>query len=152
MTAPLPDKFSDCKILAVSKLQSLEKIRDLYSQGQRLFAENYVQEALEKMKKLSDLKIQWHFIGHLQKNKVKLVVEKFHWIHSVDSFELAESINRISEQRGHIQKILLQVNLADEESKGGFGRDSLLQIAASLKNLKNIEILGLMAMPPLEKD
>ncbi len=112
--------------LAVSKLQSEEKIRELYHQGQRLFAENYVQEALEKIEHLRDLSdIEWHFIGHLQKNKAKNVVGLFHLIHSVDSLALAQVLSEQSAKKNITQNILIQVNLAQEETKSGFNKATL---------------------------
>ena len=139
----------ETKIVAVSKLQSVEKIRELYSQGQRLFAENYVQEALEKQAHLKDLAIQWHFIGRLQKNKAKSVVGNFSLIHSVDSLELAEVINRKAQEKSIVQKILIQLNLADEETKGGFSEENFASLVQALKAFKSIQIQGFMTMPPL---
>ncbi len=152
--ADIQKRLHECnpktQILAVSKLQSVEKIRQLHSQGQRLFGENYVQEALDKLDQLKDLSdIQWHFIGRLQKNKVKFVVGHFHLIHSVDSFELAQVISRKAQETGGRQKILLQLNLADEASKGGFSEGILESSISDLASLSGIEICGLMTMPPL---
>lgn len=138
------------RILAVSKLQPEQKIRDLYSQGQRHFGENYVQEALEKVEHLKDLSdLHWHFIGHLQKNKAKYVVGKFSLIHSVDSLELAQALSRQCQTKNLEQNILLQVNLAHEETKGGFDRPALLEKWSALTQLPGIHICGLMTMPPL---
>ncbi|WII70620.1 YggS family pyridoxal phosphate-dependent enzyme [Bdellovibrio sp. 22V] len=141
---------SPAQVLAVSKLQPEEKIRSLYHHGQRHFGENYVQEALTKLENLQDLPdIRWHLIGHLQKNKAKLVVGKFHLIHSVDSLELAQVMSRQCEQKHTTQNILVQVNLAGEETKGGFDKQSLLQSWAQITNLPHLQIHGLMTMPPL---
>lgn len=137
------------KIIAVSKLQALEKIRRLHGAGQNAFAENYAQEALLKQETLKDLDIEWHFIGTLQKNKAKMVVGKFVLIHSVDSFELARAISNQAEKIKTSQKILLQVNLAQEITKGGFDRESLLAQWSEIQALPGIEIDGLMTMPPL---
>ncbi|WP_413586224.1 YggS family pyridoxal phosphate-dependent enzyme [Bdellovibrio sp. HCB274] len=138
------------KILAVSKLQPAAKIRDLYQQGQRRFGENYVQEALEKQELLQDLSdIEWHLIGHLQKNKAKHVVGKFHLIHSVDSLELAQTLSRQCENKGVRQRILIQVNLANEESKSGFDKQTVLASWDELCRLPHLSIEGLMTMPPL---
>lgn len=140
------------KILAVSKLQPIEKVRRLHAAGQNLFAENYVQEALLKQETLKDLQIEWHFVGSLQKNKVKSVVGKFALIHSVDSFELARAISNYAEKINTTQKVLLQVNLAQEITKGGFDRDSLRLHWAEIAALPGIEITGMMTMPPLTDD
>jgi len=137
------------KILAVSKLQPVEKIRRLHQEGHHAFGENYVQEALLKQESLKDLSLEWHLIGSLQKNKVKLVVGRFTLIHSVDSYELARAISNQAEKLNTTQKILLQVNLARETTKGGFAKDLLLEQWEELKALPGIEICGLMTMPPL---
>jgi len=137
------------KILAVSKLQPNEKVRKLHALGHHYFAENYVQEALQKQEALKDLQIEWHFIGSLQKNKIKMVVGKFALIHSVDSLELARAISNHAEKINTTQKVLLQVNIAQESSKGGFDRDSLLQHWTEIASFPGIEITGLMTMPPL---
>lgn len=137
------------QIIAVSKLQALDKIRRLHGAGQTAFAENYAQEALLKQETLKDLDIEWHFIGTLQKNKAKMVVGKFVLIHSVDSFELARAISNQAEKIKTSQKILLQVNLAQEITKGGFDRESLLNQWSEIQALPGIEIEGLMTMPPL---
>lgn len=137
------------KILAVSKLQTVDKIRRLYSAGHTTFAENYVQEAILKQETLKDLDIEWHFIGSLQKNKVKLVVGKFVLIHSVDSFELARAISNHAEKIKTTQKILLQVNLAQEITKGGYSRETLAAQWSEVSSLPGLEITGLMTMPPL---
>lgn len=137
------------QILAVSKLQSEEKIKSLYDSGQRLFAENYIQEALPKIENLKALDIEWHLIGRLQKNKAKLAVGNFSLIQSVDTLELAQTINRIAESKGQTQKILLQINIAEEESKGGFDVSTLLKVIPDLQMLSQVQVKGLMAMPPL---
>jgi hypothetical protein len=136
-------------ILAVSKFQPQAKIRDLYQQGQRKFAENYAQEALEKQAALQELNIEWHFIGHLQKNKIKMIVGKFELIHSVDSLELAQAIDRKATDLGIEQKILLQLNLAEEATKGGFTESEFSSRVGELSQLKAARIVGLMTMPPL---
>lgn len=143
---------SETKILAVSKLQSTQAIRDLFSQGQRSFGENYVQEALAKQAELKDLPIDWHFIGSLQTNKVKFVVGQFSLIHSVDSLKLAQAIDKQACKLALQQKILLQVNLSFEDSKGGFSESELIMAMPHILSLKNIELRGLMTMPPLFVD
>lgn len=138
------------KVLAVSKLQPTDKIRNLYNQGHRAFGENYVQEALDKQEQLKDLfDIQWHLIGHLQKNKAKYVVGKFALIHSVDSLELAQVLSRQCESKKVEQNILIQVNLAQEESKSGFDKDTVIAQWEELCKLPHLHIQGLMTMPPL---
>lgn len=138
------------KLLAVSKLQPVEKIKALYSEGQRDFAENYVQEALQKIEELKDFDIRWHLIGPLQKNKVKYLKKNFFCIHSVDSIELAVRISEASLALNHVQKVFIQVNVSGEASKSGYGVKNLLQDWEKLTNLKGISVDGLMTMPPLE--
>lgn len=138
------------KVLAVSKLQPAESIRLLYNQGQRIFGENYVQEALEKMESLQYLsEIQWHLVGHLQKNKIKSVVGRFFLIHSVDSLALAQALSRQCVSNKLEQNILIQVNLSKEDSKGGFDKYSLKESWKELTELRGLNICGLMTMPPL---
>ena len=137
------------KVIAVSKLQSTEKIKKLIRAGYTNFGENYVQEALPKIEELKSEKINWHFIGKLQKNKAKLVVGKFHLIQSVDSLDLAKVIDKQAQNKNLIQDVLLQVNVANEESKNGFSMDELKADLTALIALKNIKICGLMTMPPL---
>ncbi|MGE5085510.1 MAG: YggS family pyridoxal phosphate-dependent enzyme [Bacillota bacterium] len=138
------------KILAVSKLQPIEKIQSLYNLGHRAFGENYVQEALDKQEQLKHLPdLKWHLIGHLQKNKAKYVVGKFELIHSVDSLELAQVLSRQCESKNVEQKVLIQVNLAHEESKSGFDKETVLKQWQDLCRLPHLHIEGLMTMPPL---
>lgn len=139
-------------ILAVSKLQPVEKILQLHKTGQKNFGENYVQEALFKMEELTSYNLQWHLIGHLQKNKVKFAVGRFSLIHSVDSIELAEKINTEAESQGLKQKILLQINQAEETRKTGFQPDTFMKSWPLLEKLGSLEICGLMCLPPLLKD
>jgi len=140
------------KLLAVSKLQPIDKIQKLYQQGQTHFAENYVQEALEKIEALKNLNIHWHLIGPLQKNKVKYLKNHFSYIHSVDSYELAELISKKSIENNFRQKIMIQVNFSNEASKSGFGESDFEQQWPRLSDLPGIEICGLMTMPPLQND
>lgn len=139
----------NCQILAVSKLQSPEQIRTLYRQGQRHFAENYVQEALEKQKQVNEQGIVWHFIGSLQTNKVKDVVGSFEFIHSVDRESLIQEIQKQAAKKNVQQKVFLQVNLAAEETKGGCTEDEIEKLISQIQGSTNILLVGLMCMPPL---
>lgn len=139
----------DCRILAVSKLQPVSKIRALLEQGQRAFGENYVQEARQKQTELAEAALEWHFIGNLQKNKAKDVVGRFDLIHSVDSLSLAEALDRRHDGTSAPQRILIQLNLAGEESKGGFSRNEFETAFEALIKLRRLEVAGLMTMPPL---
>ena len=107
------------QLLAVSKTHPSESLREMYAAGQRAFGENYLQEDLDKVEALHDLDIEWHFIGHVQRNKTKHLAEKFDWVHGVDRLIIAE---RLSNQRGNDQSALnicLQVNIDGQDSKDG---------------------------------
>lgn len=145
----LQSKCSAARIVAVSKLQPDDKIRDLYQQGQRTFGENYVQEFTAKTERLQDLKIHWHFIGHLQKNKAKYVVGRAELIHSLDSIELAEVLDRQAEKMQIQQNVLVQVNLGGETSKEGFSKEDVVKFWSILCRFPHLNICGLMTMPPL---
>lgn len=139
----------NCRVLAVSKMQPVAAIRKLQEKGQTAFGENYVQEALEKIDQLKDLRLDWHLIGHLQSKKCSQVVGVFKMIHSVDSLSLASKLNRVAGEKGTKQKVLLQVNIAEEQTKSGFMIDALRSEFDQLCHLENLEICGLMCMPPL---
>ncbi len=138
-------------LVAVSKTQSLEKIRALYEAGQRSFGENYVQEALPKIEQLENCDLNWHFIGPLQSNKVRKMIGRFSLIHSVDRMSLINEIARQCEMNGLEQKILIQVNLSEEPSKTGTQRDQVEALLNEALKFKPIKICGLMTMPPLTK-
>ncbi len=135
-------------LLAVSKHQSSEKLRWAFEAGQIDFGENYVQEVQKKRAELGDLPLRWHFIGSLQKNKVKDVVGKFELIHSVDSLELAQKISQKAVEKNVKQKILLEVNLGQETTKSGFSKIILLDKFMELTSLSNVILSGLMILPP----
>lgn len=138
----------DVHLLAVSKTQSVDKIRAMYHTGQRLFGENYVQEALEKMPLLADLtEIEWHFIGHVQRNKTKLLAEHFSWVQGVDRLIIAQ---RLSQQRPTdlpSLNICLQVNIDNQDSKDGCQVDEVFDLVKQISALENIRLRGLMIIP-----
>lgn len=142
----------DQKLLAVSKLQPVEKIRALYDSGQTDFAENYIQEALEKIDSLQDCSITWHLIGPIQKNKVKFLKKNFAYIHSIDNLPLAEKVSEMALKIDHVQKVFIQLNLSGETSKSGFSQKALNEDWLRLKDLRGLEVVGLMTMPPLENE
>ena len=143
------------QLVAVSKLKMLKDIELLYDLGQRNFGENYVQEFLKKELEANLTGLQWHFIGHLQRNKVRSIVGKPSLIHSVDSVRLLQEINKESERAGLVSGVLLQVHVATEETKSGFEPNELLN---SLSNelgqsaLPFVKICGLMAMASNTED
>ena len=134
-------------LLAVSKRQTCSTIREAFHLGIGHFGENYVQEYRDKIKYLEDLKINWHFIGPLQSNKTKDVVGNFAMIHSVDRIKIIREIGRRSVEREHIQKILLQVNFSNEDSKSGFSEEEVPGILEQIQYHKGLQICGLMLMP-----
>lgn len=135
------------QLLAVSKTHPSESLREKYAAGQRAFGENYLQEALDKIEALHDLDIEWHFIGHVQRNKTKHLAEKFDWVHGVDRLIIAE---RLSNQRGDDQSALnicLQVNIDGQDSKDGCAPDEVAELVAQMSQLPKIKLRGLMVIP-----
>ncbi|WP_298118982.1 YggS family pyridoxal phosphate-dependent enzyme [Flavobacterium sp.] len=134
-------------LVAVSKTKPVADLMEAYNAGQRVFGENYVQELVEKQQELPK-DIQWHFIGHLQSRKVKLIAPFVNLIHGVDSLKLLHEINKEALKNNRIIDCLLQIYIADEETKFGLDEKELNDILSSeeFKNLKNIRIIGLMGM------
>lgn len=142
-------RAANAVLVAVSKTKSAAAIKELYDLGQRDFGENYVQELVEKQTQLPQ-GIKWHFIGHLQSNKVKYIAPFIHLIHGVDSLKLLQEINKQGMKHGRIIQVLLQVHIAQEETKFGLDQSELNQIlvndSAYLSQLSHIHIKGLMGM------
>ena len=134
-------------LIAVSKRQPNYKLIDAQNAGIKYFGENKVQEFIEKFDELK-LKSDWHFIGHLQTNKVKYILDKIQLIHSVDSLHLAEKISQVSVNKNLKTDILLQINTSGEESKFGFTESHLLDELEKISHLKNVRVKGLMTMAP----
>lgn len=137
----------DILLLAVSKVQPVDAIRQAYSAGQRDFGENYAQELEQKARALSDLSIVWHFIGPIQSNKTRLIAEHCHWVHSLDRYKIAV---RLSEQRPeHLAplQVCIQVNIDNEDSKSGVSPDDLPRLIEQVNALPNLRLRGLMAIP-----
>ena len=140
------------RLLAVSKKQPLEKIREAYAAGQREFGENFVQEGVEKIAAMDKDDIIWHFIGHLQSNKTRVVAENFDWVHTIDKLKTAR---RLSAQRPDglpPLNVCLQVNVDDEESKFGVAPEALPELAAACAKLPNIRLRGLMCVPAIREE
>ncbi|RZG87423.1 YggS family pyridoxal phosphate-dependent enzyme [Acinetobacter venetianus] len=138
------------QLLAVSKTHPSLALREMYAVGQRSFGENYLQEALTKIEELQDLEIEWHFIGHVQRNKTKHLAEKFDWVHGVDRLIIAE---RLSSQRLESQKTLnicLQVNIDGQDSKDGCQPEEVSELVKQISRLPNIRLRGLMVIPAPE--
>lgn len=140
------------RLLGVTKMVPVERIREGIEAGVRILGENYVQEAQKKIEALSDLPVSWHFIGHLQSNKAKMVVEAFEWIHSVDRESLARELDRQAHKVGRRIPILLQVNTGQEESKSGLAPEDLPAFYDRLAGWDGLEVRGLMALPPYYDD
>lgn len=136
------------RLLAASKTVSVERVREAVDAGIRHLGENRLQEALPKIEALDREGVVWHFIGTLQRRKVKSVVGRFETIHSVDSLALAEEIARQAKAAGLRQRVLLEVNLGEESSKGGFAPAALVQVLPLLNELEQLDVRGFMAIPP----
>ena len=140
------------QLLAVSKKQPVEKIREAHAGGQRDFGENFVQEGVEKIESLTDLDLTWHFIGHLQSNKTRVVAEYFDWVHTIDKLKTAR---RLSEQRPEGLKplnVCLQVNVDDEDAKSGVLPAAVPELAAACSELPNLSFRGLMCLPAIRNE
>jgi len=135
------------QLLAVSKAQPATAIRDAYVAGQIAFGENYSQEALEKQKQLTDLAIEWHFIGPIQSNKTQLIAQNFSWVHSVDRLKIAQRLNEARSSILRPLQVCIQVNVSNEESKSGVLPDQLEALAVAINVLPNLKLRGLMAIP-----
>lgn len=146
-------KLAPPQLIAVSKLQPVEKIHALLSFGQKVFGENYVQEFSEKHEALSQQSLVWHFIGHLQSNKIKEVAGKCELIHSLDSIKTIEKLDSFCrEKKLPPQKILLQVKSGAEETKSGLEAEEIPALISRIQKLKHIKISGLMTLPPLQSE
>src|SRR2546429_5882154 len=144
-TGRSPDEI---ELVAISKTHDAEKVRAAHEGGQSLFGESRVQEARVKIPELPSA-IRWHFVGHLQKNKIRHALPLFEMIHSVDSLVLAQEINRIAEEEGLHPRVLLEVNVAGEGSKIGFKTEKLRAEKEFLIAPPRLTIQGLMTSPPL---
>ena len=139
-------------LIAVSKKHTVQAISTLAREGQMDFGENYVQEALAKLEELSALRLNWHFIGHLQTNKVKHVPGRFVLIHTLDSEKLAQALHKKSQSQGMTQPVLIQVNVGREAQKYGVGEDNLSSLVERVLTLDNLKLEGLMTLPPFFED
>lgn len=142
---------AEVKLIAVSKFKPVEVIEDAYKLGHRNFGENRVQELVDKVPALPH-DIKWHLIGTLQRNKVKYIVDSVELIHSVHSLALAREISKQAKKKNVDVNILLQVNIAEEESKHGFQEDQLLSELKEIASLEGIKVKGLMTMAPIADD
>lgn len=138
-------------LLTVSKTKPASAIRSAYAAGQRLFAENYVQEGIGKISECQDLEgIQWHFIGPIQSNKTKDIASHFDWVHSIDREKIARRLNDQRSSRQAPLQVLIQVNIDDEASKAGITLREINTLATFIRNCPHLQLRGLMAIPRAE--
>ena len=143
---------ADVQLIAVSKTRPPDAIREAWAQGQRMFGENYVQEAVEKINALHDLDIEWHFIGPIQSNKTALIAQNFDWCQSVDRSKIAR---RLSAQRPDDKpplNVCVQLNISAEETKSGTDETALWSLADEIATLEHLTLRGLMAIPERQTD
>ena len=140
-----PEKI---RLIAVSKRKSVEAILEGIKAGAKHFGENYIQEAIDKIDKIGKDSACWHFIGHLQSNKAKVAVKYFDYIHTVDTIKLAGEIDKQARKINKIQKILVQVNIGEEDTKFGTSVEDTIQLITQIHTYANIAVKGLMCMPP----
>lgn len=142
-------KAEDIKFLCATKTVDAETINFAISKGVKYIGENRVQELLEKYDAIDKENVEIHFIGRLQTNKVKYIIDKVKLIHSVDSLKLALEIDRQAKKHGLVMDILVEVNVADEESKGGISFDNVYGLLEEISQLENVRVVGLMTIPPV---
>ncbi|MDH2917274.1 MAG: YggS family pyridoxal phosphate-dependent enzyme [Gallionella sp.] len=138
---------TEVHLLAVSKTFPAEAVREAYQCGQVAFGENYLQEALDKMERLSDLPLEWHFIGPIQSNKTRPIAEHFAWVHGVDRLKVAQRLSEQRPSRLPPLNICLQVNVSGEESKSGVAIEDAVQLARQISQLPHLKLRGLMSIP-----
>jgi len=138
---------NEIKLVAVSKTVEAARIKEAIGAGVSILGENYIQEAQKKIEEIGRL-VSWHFIGHLQSNKVKYAIRLFDMIHSLDSIPLAEELNRRAEQANQAIKVMIEVNLSKEAAKFGADEERVLSLARRIQNLNHLFLEGLMTMPP----
>jgi pyridoxal phosphate enzyme (YggS family) len=142
----------EIRLVAVSKIKPAEMVKEAMQAGQRIFGENYIQEAVAKVEEIGNQGIEWHFIGHLQSKKAKYAAGVFALIHSVDTLKLAQEIDKHAGKKGTVQEILIQVNTSDEESKSGTTEASVTQLVRDIATLDHVAVKGLMTMPAFFDD
>lgn len=144
--------LKNIKLLAVSKAQSAEVIRQAYQAGIDRMGENYLQEALEKQQQLTDLALEWHFIGPIQSNKTQAIAQHFAWVQSVDRIKIAQRLNDARPATMPALQICIQVNISGEASKSGAEESQLSAIAEAVSTLPRLKLRGLMAIPAPTND
>ncbi len=140
-------RTDEIKLLAVSKAQPADKLREAYMAGQRAFGENYVQEAIAKQTYLQDCNIEWHFIGPIQSNKTQLIAQHFDWVHSVDRLKIASRLNDARPDTLTPLNICIQINSSEESSKSGADAASIAVLAKQISQMPKLKLRGIMAIP-----
>tara|TARA_A100001388_G_C28765336_1_gene500379 strand:+ start:1677 stop:2336 length:660 start_codon:yes stop_codon:yes gene_type:complete len=140
------NKKQSVELIAVSKKKSTSEILEALSLGINNFGENYLQESLQKISELKNKNIIWHFIGKVQSNKCKDIAENFEWVHTLDRLKIAKKLNEYTPS-GKKLKVLIQVNLDNDENKGGIKKENLEELMKNITKFKNLEFRGLMIMP-----
>jgi pyridoxal phosphate enzyme (YggS family) len=146
------NKSESVKLIAVSKTFSDQRIRDVFKLGQRRFGENYVQEAVDKIDALSDLDIEWHFIGPIQSNKTKLIATKFDWVHSIDRLKIAKRLSAARPAELPKLNVCVQVNVTGEQSKHGCSELDVMELGQEIAALPNLNLRGLMTISETSGD
>ncbi|HZV63034.1 MAG TPA: YggS family pyridoxal phosphate-dependent enzyme [Methylophilaceae bacterium] len=135
------------QLLAVSKAHPAEKVREAHAAGQRLYGENYLQEALDKQAQLTDLDIEWHFIGPIQSNKTQPIARHFAWVHGVERIKIAERLNAARPEDMQPLQVCIQVNVSGEASKSGIPAEEVIPLAEAITQLPRLRLRGLMSIP-----
>ena len=135
------------QLLAVSKAHPAEKIREAHAAGQRLYGENYLQEALDKQAQLTDLDIEWHFIGPVQSNKTQPIAQHFAWVHGVERIKIAERLNAARPENMQPLQVCIQVNVSGENTKSGIPAEEVIPLAEAITQLPRLRLRGLMSIP-----
>lgn len=145
---------ADIQLLAVSKTFPAEDVRDAYAWGQTSFGENYVQEGVQKIHALADLRhhIEWHFIGPIQSNKSRDVAENFDWVHSIDRLKIAQRLNDQRPKHLPLLNVCVQVNISGEDSKSGIQEHELLDLCLAITQMSQLRLRGLMSIPEPTED
>ena len=143
---------SEITPLAVSKAQPLETLRALAALGVHDFGESYLNEAVDKLEALAALPLTWHFIGRVQANKTRIIAERFQWVHGLDRLHIAERLSAQRPFHAPALQVCIQVNLAEEASKGGVAPAQLAELARAVAALPRLRLRGLMCLPPAESD
>lgn len=142
---------TEVTLLAVTKQQSIEKIREAITAGQKCFGENYLQEALPKISALQNENLEWHYIGAIQSNKTKQIAENFSWVQSVSSLRIAELLNQYRPTNLPPLQICLQINISNEDTKSGLiNPTEIYELANQIQTLKHLKLRGLMCIPAIK--